>query len=360
MQAAESEVIMDIKKCEIHANDVKEYGLSIGYTAIGITSADGFPEYVKEVESRGDSFGILNFTTANPLVDAFPKQKFPEAKSVIVMVWDYYQCEYPESLKQMVGKAYLGRAYNPRPGTIAFARQQLMTEFLEAAGCTVRSDIGLPARWAGAAAGVTQFGKNNFAYCDKAGSYVIISCLVVDREFEYDEPTMECTCPPGCTLCIDACPTGALYEPFHLDPKRCIAYNHWMTREGLAGIDPNIPDDIREAMGCKIHGCDICQDVCPRNRKSLQREKPVDPFVELLGKDIDLPSVLSMTDEFYQARIKPIMYNYIRDIRYFQRNAAIAMGNSGEVKYIPCLEEALESADALLREYIEWALDRLK
>lgn len=343
----------------MNAKDVKEYGLSIGYTAVGICNADGFPDYIKEVESRGAKFDILNFTTSNPLKDALPKVKFPEAKSVIVLVWDYYQCEYPESLKNMIGKAYLGRGYNPKPGTVTHARQQLMIDYLTKGGCKVRSDIGLPARWAGAAAGVTTFGKNNFAYCGDAGSYIIVTCLVVDQEFEYDEPTMDCPCPPNCTACIDACPTGAIYEPFKLDPKKCLAYNHWMTREGLEGIDPNIPHEIRKAMGCRIHGCDICQDVCPRNQKSLKKPKTMEPFIELLAQDITLPEILNMTDEFYQTRIQPIMYNYIKDIRYFKRNAAIAMGNSGNKEYIPYLEVASASEDALIREYAQWALEEL-
>lgn len=122
-------------------------------------NADGFPDYIKEVEFRGNKFDILIFSTSNPLKDALPKVKFPEAKSVIVLVWDYYRCEYPESLKKMIGKAYLGRGYNPKPGSITHARQQLMIDYLTAGGCKVRSDIGLPAIWAGAAAGVTAFGK---------------------------------------------------------------------------------------------------------------------------------------------------------------------------------------------------------
>lgn len=344
----------------MNAEDIKEYGISIGYTAVGICSADGFPEYVEKVNMRGDAFDILKFTTTNPVKDAMPKEKFPEAKSVIALVWDYYQYEYPENLKKMIGKAYLGRGYNPRPGTITYARQQLMIDYLKSGGCTVRSDIGLPARWVGAAAGVTEFGRNNFAYCGASGSYVIITCLVVDREFEYDEPTMECSCPPGCNACIKACPAGAISEAFHLEPKKCLAYNHWMTREGLEGIDPDIPHNIRKAMGSRIHGCDVCQDVCPRNRKSLKKEKPVEPFIELISRDIALPEILNMTEEFYEKRIRPIMYNYIKDIRYFKRNAAIAMGNSGNPEYIPYLKKAAESEDTLIREYAEWALNELK
>lgn len=91
------------------SREIKEYGYSIGYSKVGITSADGFPDYIKEVESRGDEFDIFSFTTTNPMKDAMPKTKMPDAKSIIVLVWDYFQYNYPENLKQIMGKAYLDR-----------------------------------------------------------------------------------------------------------------------------------------------------------------------------------------------------------------------------------------------------------
>ena len=116
------------------SKDIKEYGLSIGYSKVGITSADGFPEYVQEVLSRGDHYHFFTYTTANPIQDAIPKNIMPEAKSIIVLVWDYFQKDYPEELKKMIGKAYLGRCYNPIPGSLPYARFQLMKDYLEANG----------------------------------------------------------------------------------------------------------------------------------------------------------------------------------------------------------------------------------
>lgn len=342
------------------AQDIKEFGYRLGYSKVGITSAEGFPDYVEEVLSRGDTFDIFAFTTTNPLKDAMPKTKMPDAKSIIVLVWDYYQYEYPEALKKMIGKAYLGRCYGPQPGSIAYASLQLMKDYLAENGCKVDSSIGLPARWAGAQAGVTTFGRNNFAYAEGCGSYIIISTIVVDQEFEYDEPTMECKCPPDCRACMDACPMQAIYEPFHLDPKKCISFNNWMTQDGRGTISSHIPEEIREKLGCHIHGCDICQDVCPQNQAKLKMPKKMDPFIEAIAEDITLPNILQMTDEFYESRIKPIMYNYIKDMRYFRRNAAIAMGNSKDDIYIKDLELAMETEDEMVREAATWALKKMK
>lgn len=344
----------------MESKEIKEFGFQLGYSKVGITSADGFPDYVKEVESRGDEFSILSFTTTNPLKDAHPKIKMPDAKSIIVLVYDYFKYDYPEELTKMIGKAYLGRCYGPQPGTINYARLQLMKDYLSENGCKVDSSIGLPARWAGAQAGVTTFGRNNFAYAEGCGSYIIISTIVVDKELEYDEPTMECKCPPNCRMCIDACPMQAIYEPFHLNPKKCISFNNWMTQTGREPISIHIPNEVREKLGCHIHGCDICQDVCPRNHAKRQMPKKMDPFIEAIAKDITLPNILHMTEEFYKKRINPIMYNYIKDKRYFQRNAAIAMGNLEDEAFILDLEMELNNPDEMIRDAVEWALQKIK
>ena len=86
----------------------------------------------------------------------------------------------------------------------------------------------------------------------------------------------------------------------------------------------------------------------------------MDKFIEQIGKDITLPAILHMTDEFFKSRIEPIMYIYIKDKRYIIRNAAIAMGNSKNKEYIKDLEAELNNPDELIRESVTWALERLK
>ena len=341
------------------SNDIKEYALNIGFSGVGITSADGFPGYVDEVRSRGDKYDIFNFTTTNPVRGALPRETMPEAKSIVVLIWDYFQNDFSEELTKMIGRIYLARCYNPPAGMLMHSRLQLMKSFLSDRGFTVNSDIGIPARWAAAQAGVTTFGRNNFAYADSIGSYIVIYTIVVDKELDYDAPTMESKCPPNCKTCMNACPTKAIYEPFKLDPKRCIGFSNWMTQEGRGSISTSIPHELREQIGCKIHGCDICQDVCPRNRKKLKSEKPADRYIEQIGADITLPAILNMTDEFFAERIRPVMYNYIKDKRYFMRNAAIAIGNSKDERYVEDLEIALSNSDEMVWEHAAWALGKI-
>ena len=121
------------------------------------------------------------------------------AKSIIILVWDYAQKAFPEYFVGKIGRMYQTRCYNSPVHRINGARFQLMKDFLVKKGCEVDSSINIPIRWAAAKAGVTTFGKNTFSYADGTGSFILLNAIVIDKELEYDDPTMECKCPVGCT-----------------------------------------------------------------------------------------------------------------------------------------------------------------
>jgi epoxyqueuosine reductase len=187
----------------------------------------------------------------------------------------------------------------------------------------------------------------------------LLSSIVVDKELGYDSPTYEIKCPKDCTACMDTCPTGAIYEPLKLDPRRCIAFNAWRTQDGFPCVTSYIPPEIREKMGTRVHGCDVCQEACPRNSAKLKAKLPQDPFLVQLAEDFSLPKMLEMSDRFYEKTVRPIMYNYISDKKYFQRNAAIALGNTGLAEHIPVLDQAMDNPEELVRGYAAWGLGRI-
>jgi epoxyqueuosine reductase len=339
--------------------DIKDFALDIGYTKVGITSADGFQDHIDEVRSRGKIYDYYVEDPRQLLKGAQPKDIMPSARSIISLAWDYAEKAFPEPLLGKVGRIYQTRCYYAPPHRINGARYQLMLDFLTKMGCEIGKGILVPERWAAARAGVTTFGKNNFAYTRGNGSFILLSSIVVDKELEYDAPTYSVKCPKDCTACMDACPTRAIYEPLKLNPRRCIAFNAFWTQDGRPLVTSYIPPEIREKMGTRVHGCDVCQEACPRNSKKLKAKYPEDPFLVKLAEEFSLAKMLEMSDQFYERTIHPIMYNYIKDKKYLRRNAAIALGNTGDTDHIPVLARAMEDSEELVRGYSAWALGRI-
>jgi epoxyqueuosine reductase len=336
---------------------IKEFALDLGYNKVGIIPADSFPEYIADLTNRQDMYSFYIKSPARPLVAAEPRLLMPTAKSIITTVYDYSQKSFPKELTDKIGRIYQARSYYAPTNTINGARTQLMREYLCSLGCEVADKISLPERLVAAKAGIVNFGRNNFAYAEGIGSFIFLSSFVVDKELEYDSPTIEIGCPEGCSACMKACPTKAIYEPNKLNPRRCIAFNTFLTQERMTGsyIEP----EIREKMGTKVHGCDICQEVCPRNQARLKAKLPDDPFLVNVANDFSLSQMLRMTDEFYATRVEPLMYNYIHEKKYFQRNAAIALGNLGDPAFIPDLAKAMDEHEELVRGCSAWALGKI-
>ena len=340
---------------------IKDFALDLGYHYVGITTAEPFTWFAEELESRKEAYQWITDGRLKMIECATPTNIMPSAKSIIVVAYDYAREGFPPELIGKIGRLYQSRSYVTPKHRIHGARRHLFTEFLEKKGIQVMlaPHLNVPERMAAARAGVVTFGKNNFAYTKDSGSFVVITAFIVDTELEYDEPTIEAPCPENCRLCIDACPTGAL-DFFKLNPRKCIAYNCFMSQDDYAPTTSSyIEPEVREKMGSWIHGCDICQEVCPRNQRKLKANPPVNEFLARIAAEFDMRKVLLLTDEYYQAVLRPVTYNYIRDKKYLQRNAAIALGNSGDRSHVPYLAQALEDPEPLVRGYSAWALGRL-
>ena len=202
-------------------------------------------------------------------------------------------------------------------------------------------------RAAAARAGLGWFGKNGNILNPTFGSWLLLGQILTNLDLEPDPPLAK-TCGK-CTRCIPACPTDAIVAPYVVDNRRCISY---LTIEHKG----DIPVDLRPAMGTWVFGCDICQEVCPVNRKARATSDP--NFGRRDLEALDLIELLGMTDADFRARFAgtPIM----RSKRVgMQRNACVALGNLGEESAVPALESALRSAHALVKRHAAWALGRI-
>jgi epoxyqueuosine reductase len=197
-------------------------------------------------------------------------------------------------------------------------------------------------------AGVGWVGKNTCIINQKKGSWLFLGVILTSLELAPDLPAPD-RCG-SCTRCLDACPTDAFVGPYKLDSTRCISY---LTIEKRGPI----PEDLREGMGHHIFGCDICQDVCPWNRKApITSAVEFEPRPELVNPALEWLAELSV-EEFRTAfRGSPVKRAKRSGIR---RNAAIAMGNSGREEFISTLKKLSNDEDESVAESARWAMERL-
>jgi epoxyqueuosine reductase len=156
-----------------------------------------------------------------------------------------------------------------------------------------------------------------------------------------------------CTRCLDACPTHAFAEPHVLNATKCISY---LTIEHRSAI----PEAFRPNISESVFGCDICQDVCPWNEKfsATTAASALAPRADLTAPD--LVELLNLDDEGFRARFRGTAVTRAKR-RGLARNVAVAMGNSGDRRYVPALEHAVaHDPEPLVREHAQWALDRLR
>jgi epoxyqueuosine reductase len=198
-------------------------------------------------------------------------------------------------------------------------------------------------------AGLGWFGKNTMLIDKRLGSYFFLAGLLLDIEFAPDRPHETSHCG-RCTACLDACPTQAFVGPGVLDSRRCISY---LTIE-LRGP---IPEELRRPMGDWLFGCDICQEVCPWNRKApLATDPELKPRPELEG--LDPSELLTLSEGRFRRRFRGTAL--LRAKRSgLLRNAAIVLGNSGTPAALPALRRALQDPDPIVRDAVEWAIAQI-
>ncbi len=195
-------------------------------------------------------------------------------------------------------------------------------------------------------AGLGWRGKNTLLLNKKCGSYFLLACVLVDIELPIDQPHATDHCGT-CTACLDACPTDAFPKPGVLNASRCISY---LTIEHRGPIQT----DLRDKMGDWFFGCDICQEVCPWNRKPSRS-----PKVETKKlPSIELCELFQLNDDQFRERFRktPLWRTRRRGVL---RNAAIVLGNQGSHESIPHLAIGMVDEEALVRGASAWAIGQI-
>jgi epoxyqueuosine reductase len=197
--------------------------------------------------------------------------------------------------------------------------------------------------------GIGWTGKNGCILNQQLGSWLFLGVILTSHPLPPDLPAPD-RCG-SCTRCIDACPTQALIAPRQLDPGRCISY---LTIEQRGAA----PEELRAKMGRHLFGCDICQDVCPWNRRApVSLDAAFAPRTELVNPSLEWISGMNEEEFRRTFRASPVQRAKLRGLL---RNAAIAMGNSGERKHLPRLRELAQQPDPVVAEHARWAIARLE
>jgi epoxyqueuosine reductase len=206
-------------------------------------------------------------------------------------------------------------------------------------------------RTVAARAGIGWIGKNTCVINQELGSWLLLGVIVTSLPVASGSIHMAAADRCGsCTRCIDACPTEALVAPRQMDASRCIAY---LTIEKKGAI----PEELREPMGRQVFGCDICQDVCPWNRRApIAVKEGMMPRIELVNPALAWLASLDATGFREQFKGSPLERTRRKRLH---RNVAIAMGNSGDASFLPQLREWIAGGDEVLAETARWAVDRI-
>jgi len=317
--------------------ELQRVAAELGLDAVGVAPAEPYTEterHIRERRARG-LFADMRFTMAQPETSCHPETLLAGARTVVSAALSYYE-PGPE----------------PRPGEGRLPRYTWtdryaeLREKLDALGQRLGGAYRVLVdanqhvdREAAARSGVGFYGKNTLLITRRHGSWVVLGTLVTDVEVE-QTPPLELDCG-SCRLCVDACPTGALDEPGTLDANLCLSY--------VTQAPAPIPEELRAPLEDRVYGCDICQDVCPWNRGVEKRRagaetrgEPVVSLVEWLESDAQ--ELALRYERLYVPR---------NDGRYLQRNAIVALGNSGTAEHLQLL-------DGLDDEHAAWARARIE
>lgn len=344
------------------ARDIKGWGRALGFGAVGISDIDTTEAtpHLAAWLAQG-RHGDMDYMAKHAALRADPPQLLPRAARVISARLDYRPrtddeawvareaARLADGAQAVVSIYARGRDYHK---VLRQRLQQLATRIEGAIGlfgyrvCTDSAPV-LEVEFA-RKAGLGWRGKHTLLLTQDAGSMFFLGEILVDLPLPVDAPVSE-HCG-SCTRCIAACPTGAITGPYQLDARRCISY---LTIEHKGSIAP----ELRPLLGNRVYGCDDCQLACPWNKFAQLASVP--DFDVRHGLDsATLIELFAWTEDEFQARHAG---SSIRRIGYerWLRNLAVALGNAPPA---PDVIEALQNRalhpSALVREHVQWALER--
>jgi epoxyqueuosine reductase len=339
-----------------------------GFDLAGIAPVDDspeleyFPEWIAEGHA-GEMKYLEGCDELGRLKRASLAHVAPWARSVVVCALNYntaqlYSTEVPNHSADGRGRGWISRYAWSEQDYHDSVMQRLQRVELAVRNASGASDLvtrcyvdtgPIVERVIAKYAGIGWIGKNTCIINQKLGSWLFLGVILSSLELEAGLPALD-RCGT-CARCIEACPTDALIAPYQLDSNKCISYLTIEKRGAIA-------EELRDGMGRHIFGCDICQDVCPWNRKAPATDaEDFQPRPELVNPALDWLAEMSAQEFRSTFRNSPLRRAKRSGLR---RNAVIAMGNSGDQKFLPLLERLTADVDDVVAEGAVWAIKELR
>ena len=342
---------------DARAARARALALAAGFDLAGVASADPPAElaFFATWIARGHA-GEMAYLTGQQDRRSDLRAAFPWARSV-VSVGLQYDTANPYSTEAGADRGWVARYawgddYHDVMKAMLLRTAEAMAAELGPMQSRVYADTGpIVERAYAAAAGLGAWGKNTCLLHPEHGSWFFLGEIVTDLEMAPDAPRADMC--GSCTACLDACPTGALVAPYELDATRCISY---LTIE----VKGAIPETHRDGVGRHVFGCDICQDVCPWNRKRRHAAGPAFAArAGMVAPELVAFAEAALDEETFRARFRASPMKRAKR-RGLLRNVAVAMGNARDASHRPVLERLAGDDDPVVREHASWALGRLQ
>jgi epoxyqueuosine reductase len=335
---------------------LKQRAAELGFGLVGIAPATPADDFTHLQDWLAQGFaGEMEYMQRHAAAREHPDSVLPDVRSVVMVAMNYL---FPSALhgasdrlRGRVARYAAGLDYHDvLRGKLNELLVWIQTELPGTHGRGVVDTAPLLERDFARRAGLGWIGKNTMLIHKRLGSYFFLGALLLDHELLRDAPFEANHCG-SCTRCLDACPTDAFAGPYQLDARRCISY---LTIE----LRTQVPEELRQGMGEWVFGCDVCQEVCPWNRKAPEsREASLQPGV--VGPSLDLVGLLELTEDEFRQRFRNTALWRTRR-RGLLRNAALALGNHGDPRALPALERAVNDPEPLVQEAARWAIDEIR
>jgi len=330
----------------------------LGFHLVGVTDCtppSTYAAYAAWLEAGRHATMAYMAQARNRERRADPRRILPECQSILVLGIRYFQQRAAPSASGLRGQV-ASYAWGADYHDVVVERLRALVAFLEkAVGAPVPNryytDTGpVLEREYAVRAGLGWVGKNAMLINPHQGSYLILAEVLLGIPLETDPPFETDHCG-SCTRCIDACPTQAILPDRTVDANRCISY---LTIENKGSI----PKALRPQMGTWVFGCDVCQMVCPWNRRAPLEGDPA--FAP--RPDVPRPLLteeLHLTPQTFNRKFKGNPLKRAKR-RGYLRNVAVALGNLDDAAAVPALAKALRDAEPLVRAHAAWALGRIR